>query len=213
MDFDSGTGLRLRYWFTTGVVVTSRSWTYRNTRYHKTWIRDGDGREQKFECGLLGVDVNQGQRLALAWCAPNGAASATLVAVRNCTTGEHRVLSQTIAAAYVHRTYWQLGTAFALLLASAIWQGGYVDLLPSWVSSHWVLSLLSLVAGGGIIGSVFGHSPDPDPHREVDRNIHHALKGMEDEWRQLSRHSNTRRRSRRGSQRRNEYGSDSCEYR
>ncbi|MCZ8074810.1 MAG: hypothetical protein O9341_11840 [Paucibacter sp.] len=187
MNFESGTGLSLHYWFTAGDIINTRSWTYRGRRYCETWIRNTDGREWMTTGDLLGTAVNRGQRLAFAWCAANGAEAGDLVAVRNCTTGQSRVASQSIASEYVRRAYGRWGMLLALLAAVIIWQGDYAAELPPIVSAHWVLSLLALVLTAGLIGFVFSTQVDPDPEREVDQKIQIALAGMEYAWWELQR--------------------------
>lgn len=187
MDFESCNGLRLRYWFTAGNVVSTRSWAYRGEWYYETWIRDDDGREWRSTGGLLGVAVNRGQRLAFAWCAANGSETGDLVALRNCTTGESRVVSRTIAAEYDRRAYGRWGMLLALIAAAIAWQGGYVADLPAIIAEHWVQSLLALTLSAGAIGFVLSAQFDPDPEREVDQKIQMALAAMEHAWDELQR--------------------------
>lgn len=183
MEFESGNGLRLRYWFTAGDVVSTRSWIYQGQWFHETWIRADDGREWRSTAGLLGLAVNRGQRLAFAWCAANDAAAGDLVAVRNCTTGESRVISQAIATEYDRRAYGRWGMLLALLAACAMGQGGYTDTLPAFIVAHWLPCSLILVMVAGLLGFVLSAQVDPDPEREVDRKIQLALAGMEYAWR------------------------------
>lgn len=204
MKFDSGTGLSLHYWFTAGDVINTRSWMYRGRWYCETWIRNTDGREWMTTGDLLGTAVNRGQRLAFAWCATNGAEAGDLVAVRNCTTGQSRVVSQSIASEYVRRAYGRWGMLLILLAAVTIWQGDYAAELPPIVSAHWLLSLLALVLTAGFIGFVFSTRVDPDPERQVDQKIQLALTGMEHAWWELQRDAMPgRRNSGRGAQGRN----------
>lgn len=198
MEFESGTGLRLSYWFTAGDVVNTRSWMYRGRWYCETWIRNTDGREWKASSDLLGTAVNRGQRLAFAWCAANGAEPGELVAVKNCTTGQSRVISQTIAARYERRAYGRWGMLLVLLAAAFVWRGNYIKDLPAIASAHWFLCLLALTLATGFIGFILSAQVDPDPEREVDRKIQLALAGMEYAWRELQRDALPGHRSRRG---------------
>lgn len=187
MEFESGTGLSLHYWFTAGDIINTRSWMYRGRWYCETWIRNTDGREWMTTGDLLGTAVNKGQRLAFAWCAANGADAGDLVAVRNCTTGQSRVVSQSLASEYERRAYGRWGVLLVLLAAVIVWQGDYAAELPPLVSAHWSLFLLALVLTAGFIGFVFSTQVDPDPEREVDQKIQLALAGMEYAWRELQR--------------------------
>lgn len=183
MEFESGNGVRLRYWCTSGDVVSTRSWIYRGEWFHETWIRADDGREWRSTSGLLGLAVNRGHRLAFAWCAANDAAAGDLVAVRNCTTSESRATSQAIATEYDRRAYGRWGMLLAVLAVCAIGQSGYTAPLPAFVVAHWLPCSLVLVLVAGLLGFVLSAQVDPDPEREVDRKIQLALAGMEYAWR------------------------------
>lgn len=197
MEFELSSGFRLTCWFSAGDVVSTRSWIYRGDWHHETWIRNTDGREWKATGGLLGTAVNRGHRLAFAWCAANGTGPRGLVAVRNCSTGESRVISQAIATEYDRRAYGRWGMLFALVAATAVWQGGYTASLPAVVGDHWVLSLSLLVLTAGVVGFAMGALADPDPERKVDEGIQTALASMEYAWRELRREATPRRRSHR----------------
>lgn len=187
MEFEPSAGLRLSLWFTAGDVVSTRSWIYRGEWHHETWIRNTDGREWKATSGLLGTSVNRGHRLAFAWCGANGRTIGDLVAVRNCTTTESRVISQSIASLYDRRAYGRWGMLLTLLAAAVVWQGGYAAALPAIVTAHWAITLLVLTLLAGFSGLLFSARINPDPQREVDRKIQLALAGMECAWRGLQR--------------------------
>lgn len=198
MEFRSRSGLRLSLWFTTGDVVNTRSWIYRGEWHYETWIRNTDGREWRATSGLLGTSVNRGHRLALAWCGANGATTGDLVAVRNCTTAESRVIGQAIATKYDRRAYGRWGMLLTLLVAAVIWQGGHAAALPAIVTAHWAPSLLVLTLFVGLIGFLFSKQVDPDPQREVDQKVQLALAGMEYAWRELQREAAPAQRRGRG---------------
>jgi hypothetical protein len=195
LEFVSPKGLRLSYWFAGGEVITSKSWIYRGRRRHDIWIRFDDGLE--WHTGsLLGVDVTRGQRLAFAFCAPTGSRENELVAVKNCATGESRVLTQEIGQWFDKHHYGLQAAIASLALAAVLWFGGFMELLPAFANMHPVVSLASLVTGASLVGCYFSCTANPDAEGEIDRNIQIGLEGMYQAWHKLNSESKAKDRNR-----------------
>jgi len=184
LEFVSKTGARAEYWLTAGHVIRARSWIYRGRWHLDIWIRNDDGAEWRTG-SLLGVDVTLGQRIACAWYAANGRQAGDLAAVKNCATGESRVISQDIGLYFDEHRYGRQAAIGALLLAAAIWFGGLMTLFPPVVSANPIAALAILVSSVGLIGFCFSCAANPDHDRVIDQNIQVGLEAMYQAWHQI----------------------------
>ncbi len=182
MEFISKAGIRIRYWFTAGDVISMKSWTYRGERHDEIWIRNTDGREWVCRELPLGVNMTRGQRIAFAWCAARDQTDGQLVAVRNCSSGRYKFLSPCIANQLgVHR-YGRRAFRWLSLLASILWGLGCLVGESSWIQQLSVATMAAGVLGGSLLGFLISCSLDPDPERVIDRNVLLGLGGIEQAW-------------------------------
>ena len=194
MEFVSTKGVRFSYWFTAGEVIKARSWVYRGIWRHDVWVRNDDGTEWHVQDRPLGIQLTRGQRLAFAWCAAKDAQTAKLVAVKNCATGESRAISSCIATSFGLHRYGRAAFIASSALAAVLWFGDFAQLIPAIVGVHPLALLASMVAGTSVIGYFCSCASDPDPGREIDRNVHIALEGMRQAWVEVGGQGNRRHR-------------------